>query len=253
MQNATKFKFYINNRQHNLFESYYDLIFGNNLIKLSNVPNDNSVYTVLEHISKNKSTEHSVFVLFNGQILINANYNYEQLFDDFFNVLQKTENCIAEIKYFSGQHNDSVLIFNPEKCRELEVFEILQNDIKLLSHQKNNTHILNIIDRYILDLKEVYQDTEILLSPKNYEFYDRNIFSPTNYVKIDPAFFEYVDSPKKYNNSTIVQLSNDMIYYLMNHYSQIKDKKLSQKILKENYYINTLLYLKDRTHEMFNH
>lgn len=252
MQSATKFKFYVNNVQDNLFESYYNLIFGNDLITLSN--DTGSVYNILDTISKSKLTEHKIIVLINGNIFINNNYDHLSLFDDFHTILKNTKKCIAEIKYFSEEHNDSILIFNAEKCREFEVFEILQNDVKLLTHQKNNnTHILNIIDNLVLDLKEVYQDGEILLSPKNYLVDVNEGFKPSDFTKIDPAFFEYVDTPKNHINSTVVQLCNDLIYYLMNHNSFINDKELSQKILKETYYINTLLYLKDRKNEMSNY
>lgn len=251
MQSVTKFEFYVNNVQDNFFESYYNLIFDNDLKILST---DNcSVYTILDNISKSKLTEHKIIVLVNGNVLINNNYDHLSLFNDFHNVLQNTNKCIAEIKYFSGEHNDSVLVFNSEKCRELEVFEILQNDVKLLTHQKNNTHVLNIIDNLILDLKEVYQDGEILLSPKNYLLDVNEGFKPSDFIKIDPAFFEYVDTPKNHVNSTVVQLCNDLIYCLMNQYSCIKNKELSQKILKETFYINTLLYLKDRKNEMSNY
>lgn len=251
MQSATKFKFYVNNIQNNLFKTYYDLLFSDNLTKLSN--DINSVYTMLENISKSELTDHKIIVLINGHILINAHFDHLGIFADFFNILRESKKCIAEIKYFSGEHNDSVLIFNPEKCRELEVFEILQNDIRLSSHEKTNTHILNIMNNLVLDLKEVYGDGEMLLSPKNYIFNVHDEFNPTDFMKIDPAFFEYTNEPKKYANSLTVQLCNDLIYYLMNHHSQIKDKELSQKILKETFYINTLFYLKDRKHEMFNH
>jgi hypothetical protein len=78
-------------------------------------------------------------------------------------------------------------------------------------------------------------------------------FKPGDFIKIDPAFFEYVDTPKNHVNSTVVQLCNDLIYCLMNQYSYIKNKELSQKILKETFYINTLLYLKDRKNEMSNY
>ena len=253
MQSATKFKFYVSKVNDDLFKSYYDLIFGDNLITLPKSPKTiNSVYHLLNHISAKSLLQHDNIVLINGKVLFNANYDYNKLFDDFNNILKNTEKCIAEIKYFSGKHNDSVLIFNTEKCRELEVYETLRDDIKLFTKQQNNQHVLETIDSVILDLKEVYQDGELLLSPKNYPINITEGFGINDFLKIDPAFFEYNEAPKNYDNPTTVQLCNDLIYYLMNHYSYIKDRELSQKILKETFYINTLLYLKDREYEMFN-
>jgi len=249
MEIVSDISIYTNSQKDKIFDLYYDQLFKNkNHTKFENV--ENSIYRVLKNISEDKLLEHKIIILINGHLYIHSKYEYERLFFTFFEALINNGQCIGQFKYQSNKNNDSILIINAEKCRELEIFEILENDIKLNSFDNNS--VLDTIEMLLINLSDVFNDRNIFLSPKDHLVNQADQFNPDIILSLDSVFFEYISNPFEYLNADVIQFSNDYIHYLIQHTSSIDDKNLLEELFKNNFYINTLLYLKDKKYEMRN-